>query len=461
PSSFLHSREPIVGLGVPSEKGVFLVALSSLRKIQLAFDKMSINTSFMVNGKGIILAHSEDKLSQVAIDYSGHEMVKFMFNNKLGNGLKLYKDIEGKSYIGAYKKLSFGNAGVISFINEDLAMEEVYNIQRRNLYIMIIALCISLLILYYLTEKITRPLMKLLVETIKISQGEFKVNIEKETEDEVGLLSEYFIQMARGLDERERVKEAFTRFINKDIVNKVIRGEISLGGELRKAAIFFSDVRGFTAIAEKISPEELILFLNGYLSLMVSCIGSHHGIVVDLMGDGIYAAWGATYTAGNDCENAINSALTMRKTLIQYNNYREKEGDEPIQIGCGINYGEVISGMVGSFDRMQYSLIGDTVNYASRLESLNKAFDTDILISEEAKQEVEGIYKLEKLKPVKVKGKEKEQQVYAVLGRMDDPDCPSDLNSLRVLLKITSIGLSEKEKEKLKEGHEEKYDVLD
>lgn len=415
----------------------------------------------MVNGKGIILAHSEDKLSQVAIDYSGHEMVKFMFNNKLGNGLKLYKDIEGKSYIGAYKKLSFGNAGVISFINEDLAMEEVYNIQRRNLYIMIIALCISLLILYYLTEKITRPLMKLLVETIKISQGEFKVNIEKETEDEVGLLSEYFIQMARGLDERERVKEAFTRFINKDIVNKVIRGEISLGGELRKAAIFFSDVRGFTAIAEKISPEELILFLNGYLSLMVSCIGSHHGIVVDLMGDGIYAAWGATYTAGNDCENAINSALTMRKTLIQYNNYREKEGDEPIQIGCGINYGEVISGMVGSFDRMQYSLIGDTVNYASRLESLNKAFDTDILISEEAKQEVEGIYKLEKLKPVKVKGKEKEQQVYAVLGRMDDPDCPSDLNSLRVLLKITSIGLSEKEKEKLKEGHEEKYDVLD
>lgn len=192
------------------------------------------------------------------------------------------------------------------------------------------------------------------------------------------------------------------------------------------------------------------------MTVMVKCINNTHGIVDKFIGDAIMATWGAAYSRGNDAENAIDAALTMRKELIKFNEGRGEAKKPIIKIGCGINFGPVIAGQIGSEERLEYTVIGDAVNLASRVEALNKPFGTDILITEDLYKLVSNNYRLEKMKAIKVKGKSAPQTIYAVLGRKDDESCPKSIQELRTLLKI------ETPKEN-KSGDEEevKYEILE
>ena len=148
------------------------------------------------------------------------------------------------------------------------------------------------------------------------------------------------------------------------------------------------------------------------------------------------AHWGAIGGGqGNHTENAVNAGLLMRKALLAFN--KRHKGSFPVaKMGSGINTGSVISGQIGSEQRLEYTVIGDAVNLASRIEALNKPFGTDLLISEDAYQEVKGLFKFALMPSIKVKGKSVAQQVYAVIGRKDDPECPANLAAVRSLLGI-------------------------
>lgn len=146
----------------------------------------------------------------------------------------------------------------------------------------------------------------------------------------------------------------------------------------------------------------------------------------------------------------------MRKILLQFNIGRGGDKKPIIKIGSGLNFGPVIAGQIGSSDKMEYTVIGDAVNLASRIESLNKPFGTDILISADLYLQVKDIFKVEKMKAIKVKGKEEPQIIYAVLGRKDDPDCPKDLKAVRKL-----VGIEEPKKESDGEEKEVKYEILE
>jgi adenylate cyclase len=126
----------------------------------------------------------------------------------------------------------------------------------------------------------------------------------------------------------------------------------------------------------------------------------------------------------------------MRKALIEFNKKRGTPGKPIISIGCGLNYGSVIAGQIGSIERLEYTVIGDAVNLASRIETLNKLFGTDILISQDLFDQVSRIFRVVKMQSITVKGKEKPQVIYAVLGRVDDPDSPTTLDELRKMLGI-------------------------
>ena len=214
-----------------------------------------------------------------------------------------------------------------------------------------------------------------------------------------------------------------------------MRGEVKLGGERKKAAVFFADLRSFTAMSESLSPEVVVQFLNAYFTDMVDCIVQRHGVVDKYIGDAIMAHWGAIGGQGNRSENAVNAALAMRKALLAFN--KQHKGRFPLaKMGIGISTGPVISGQIGSEQRLEYTVIGDIVNLASRIEALNKPFATDLLISENTANEVKGIFKLLPMPTVKIRGKEKPQRIYTVLGRKDDPECLESLAKLRILLGI-------------------------
>ena len=169
---------------------------------------------------------------------------------------------------------------------------------------------------------------------------------------------------------------------------------------------------------------------------MVRCVNETNGIVDKFIGDAVMATWGAALSKGNDAENAVNGALLMREALLKFNIGRGSGGKPIIQIGCGINYGPVIAGQIGSEERLEYTVIGDAVNLASRVETLNKPFGTDILITSDLYHKVESIFQVERMQAIKVKGKEEPQIIYAVLGRKDNPNCPQNLEELRTKLGI-------------------------
>jgi adenylate cyclase len=202
-------------------------------------------------------------------------------------------------------------------------------------------------------------------------------------------------------------------------------------------------------MSEKLEPSEVVDFLNDFMTRMVTCVNQTKGAVDKFMGDALMAHWGAVNTAGSpaaDALNAVRAALAMRAALRNFNAGRDGSGKQPrIRIGCGISSGSVVAGQIGSQERMEYTVIGDAVNMANRLEGLNKPLCTDILITEDTWRLVGRYLITEKMPMVRVKGKEKPLWVFAVINmRARNPAeqrRPVTLKEVRTLLGIPAPAL--------------------
>jgi adenylate cyclase len=245
-------------------------------------------------------------------------------------------------------------------------------------------LSLALVVAFLFAESIVKPLLFLVSAAQKISKGDFGVRTVPTTRDEVATLTNAFNEMAAGLGERERLKEVFGKFHSKAVFAKLVKEDrLHLGGEKLAVTVFFSDIRSFTSTAEKMAPEAVVEMLNEYMSEMVAIIEKYDGVVDKYVGDAIMAVWGMPEPSpGLDAEKALRACLEMREKLRELNQRRHERGHPPIEIGMGLNSGEVIAGNIGSPSRMEYTVIGDTVNTASRMESLTKEFNTDLLINE-------------------------------------------------------------------------------
>ena len=455
-------KSPVMAVCIPYKVGnivtSLLITYVKIDRFLPIFRRTDVTELLMVNNQGDIIAHYDTKLILSQANLINLPIVQNMMKSKHGNGKIRYTDSNNVWYLGSFYKVGFAGIGVIAVAEEDKAFEEVYRIQRRNILIMIIALAIAFLIVYFFGKSLTRPIIKLFYATKEIEKGNYEVDIKASTKDEIGELTESFIEMGKGLEEREKMKEAFGKFVNKDIAEAAMRGELKLGGERKTATVFFSDIRSFTAISEKLEPEEVVEFLNEYMTRMVNCVNNTNGVVDKFIGDAIMAVWGAPVSYGNDTVNAINGTLLMRSELMHFNKNRGGDRKPIIKIGCGLNTGPLLAGQIGSDERMEYTVIGDTVNLASRIESLNKPFGTDILISEETYKLVKDVYRVEPMQKIKVKGKAEPQQIYAVLGRLDDPESPKDIEELRAMLGIDMKG---KPTGEASDEHEVKFEILD
>ncbi|MDR1373377.1 MAG: HAMP domain-containing protein [Treponema sp.] len=408
----------------------------------------SPNVSFMVNDDGDILVHSDFSLVRQGASFRDDPFDKTIWNSPERNLQTLYTGGDGLRYFGAFQKLSIANIAVITLAEQGVVFEGVAATTRRNLLLTGAVLCLAVLCIWFFSKTISGPLKTLTAAAGRIEAGEFEVKLEARTRDEVGLLTRSFVSMGKGLAERERLKDTFGRFTNREIAERAMRGDLSLGGETKQVTVFFSDIRSFTAISERLDPHEIVEFLNDYMTRMVDCVDKTGGVVDKFIGDAVMAVWGAPVSAGSpakDAFNCVKAALLMRRALWEFNRDRGGEKKPLIRIGCGINTGDVVAGQIGSSRRMEYTVIGDTVNLASRTEALNKAFHTDILITENTWNLIGPSLITEEMPPVSVKGKEKPVHMYAVINlkaKGRTVSHPSNLEELRTLLGLAAPDMS-------------------
>ncbi|HNQ97979.1 MAG TPA: adenylate/guanylate cyclase domain-containing protein, partial [Treponemataceae bacterium] len=356
-----------------------------------------------------------------------------------------------------YHTIAMGQFSVLSTMPLSIVYQAVFAVARQNILLTAIVLLLSILAVWFFSKTVSRPVMALVAASQKIEKGAYELEIEATTQDELGLLTESFAAMGRGLAERERIKETFGKFVNREIAEQALTGRLELGGVRRTATIFFSDIRSFTAISEKLAPEAVVEFLNEYMTRMVDCIEKTHGVVDKFIGDAIMGVWGAPMTQGSaakDAYMAIQAMLMMRSALVEFNKGRGSTDKPVIRIGCGLNTGPCLAGQIGSAQRMEYTVIGDAVNLASRIEALNKPFGTDILISENTLKLVADYVVVEPMPPIKVKGKEAPLQIYALIN-LKGHSGPQTLAEVRSLL-----GIVPPQKQVNPEEEEVKYEIL-
>jgi len=293
-----------------------------------------------------------------------------------------------------------------------------------SLTITLLALILGLWGAWVLSKKLAKPILKLLQSTKDVQGGNLSVNIENLPEDEIGQLGESLNKMIEELRRKEELQNMISTYIDPRIVEKIIipaRAEI-LAGQRQTMTIMFTDLAGFTKIGEQLSPTGLVKLTNRYFTIMTECIQAEHGIIDKFIGDAIMAYWGPPFVKEEEqAAAACRAALRQKEALIQFRKELPEllglRKDLPvINIRIGIATGEVVVGNIGSDTARSYTVMGDVVNLASRLETANNQYGTVIMISDITLRMAETQIEVRELDKIVFKGKTEPVKVYELLA---------------------------------------------
>ena len=419
---------PIISIGIPlfkNESGsVSYFAVINMKQgaFQKIFSDLSERKSYLVGSDGIVLAHYNDALV-VERKKVSMPLLTQALSSKLEQGAGSYTNpIDNKGYFGAFANTNIGPV-VISEIPESIILEPSLMIKREVYYLTFMILSLSLLVVFLFSLTLTRPIIKLSNIANAIGRGRFDIPVSHlvSSSDEVGNLAVSIEAMLGGLKEREKAMSILNKFHGSTIAEDLLSSATLERQGLRKnIAILFCDIRGFTGMSEKLEPEEVVHMLNDYFNKMVPAIMKNNGVIDKFIGDAIMATWGAPQATGTEAYDAIRAALDMRLALIEFNQSRIEANKPPLKIGIGLHYGLCVSGIIGSEERLEYSVIGDTINACSRIEGMTKTLGEDILVTNDVKERAEGSFLFEEAESVKVRGKEKPLLLFKVKGYIDE-----------------------------------------
>ena len=277
-----------------------------------------------------------------------------------------------------------GRSGLLTLqYSLDEKLRPFRSTERTVLFVSLSSLLVAVLLSRRFARRLSQPIVELVGHTRRIAAGDYSIRNTTYRRDELGRLSEAFDQMARGLDERDRVRDLLDKNVSPEIATQLLRDGAALGGEEREVTILFADLRGFTTLSEQLSPHDLLTLLNRYLDRMSAAIEREGGVIDKFIGDAIMALFGAPVSQPDSAERALAAALGMERALATLNAELAAEGRPPLAIGVGINTARVVAGNIGSHRRLNYSVIGDGVNVASRLQSLTRTaeYRTNIIAS--------------------------------------------------------------------------------
>jgi len=313
------------------------------------------------------------------------------------------------------------NAPLFALMQEsyDRALQPLYALRRRVALIGAVALVGALVVGALLAGGIAAPLQTLVGAMRDVLAGNLHRRTDVRRDDEIGFLARSFNEMVAGLEEREAIKDTFGRFVSREVAAAVLDGGTALGGERREVTILFQDVRGFTSLAEHAEPDALVHLVNRLMTEMVAAVEGEGGTIRQFTGDGVMALFGAPVRHSDDPERAVRAALAMVERLPRLNRDLATEGFAALRIGIGIHTGDVVVGKIGPDERVEYSVVGDAVNLAGRIEGLTKEMQAVILVSGETAARLGPAFRFGRRDVVAIRGKDQPVEVVEVLAPGD------------------------------------------
>ena len=298
----------------------------------------------------------------------------------------------------------------------DQALAPLRSLQRQIILIGSGAMLASLLVGIALAGGITSPLQNLVAGMREVLRGNLRHRTRVQRDDEIGFLTHSFNEMVGGLQERERIRDTFGRFVSNDVAEAVLGGAVPLKGGCREVSILFQDIRGFTALSEDVDPAKLLELLNRFFTEVVAAVEAEGGMVKQFLGDGVMALFGAPQAYPDHASRAVRAALGIVRRVDLLNEDLSAQGVAPLQIGIGIHTGTVVAGLIGPDNRVEYGVVGDAVNLASRIESLTRELNTTVLVSRAVATQLGESFQIGRTAVLPVRGRTQTVEVVEVLG---------------------------------------------
>ncbi|MBI2413691.1 MAG: HAMP domain-containing protein [Deltaproteobacteria bacterium] len=368
-----------------------------------------------------LLRDSQDGTSVIAstLPFFGREALKAAFRADAPPQMEMV--LGGDKFVSFAVPISHGKDKVTTLLQRSLdeALSPYKRLKSALILLFALGLALSVAGGVLMARTVTRPVRDLASGVKRIYEGNYSEPVKVEQEDEIGKLAGSFNHMLKGLIERDRVRSLLGKVVSSAIAEELLKKEIELGGEEREVTILFSDLRGFTTLCERHTPQEILSFLNYYFTRISSVIEANGGVVDKYIGDAVMALFGAPLKNEDDAARSVRTALGMRQALIELNTEFEAKGLPRLSLGVGVNTATVVAGNMGSTTRLNYTVIGDGVNLASRLEGLSKKYGVEIIVSASTRALAPGFVYRE-LDTVRVKGKSEPVGIYEPVGEAGD-----------------------------------------
>ncbi|MGQ0602700.1 MAG: FtsX-like permease family protein [Anaerolineales bacterium] len=317
----------------------------------------------------------------------------------------------------AGQKLGYLQAGLSAAPIDNFIRDVI----TSSLWTMALTLLAAIALTVWFTQRALTPVAQIAQASKAVARGDLSQRVPETNWDEVGSLARSFNDMVKGLNERERMRDLFGRYLSREVSEAVLSGKVTLTGERKTITCLYVDMRGSTAFAEKHAPEDVMAALNQYFEVIILATEAHGGIVNRFVGDQAVCVFGAPTEYRDHADRALQAALAMREGLAYLNQKRAALGLPTLKFGMGLNTGEVVAGATGSEERQEYTVIGDAMNVGARIQSLTKEFPAyDILLSEftrTALGDKVAAYALADLGPTEIHGKTLSVRIFGPIGK--------------------------------------------